>query len=1492
MAVIKVFNNIFEKDYKSFEYDTSKSLIEQIEEYTNTAIYSDYMVECYDPETDETFFAPLEENIEKPCVAIIANGKSVSADYKVQENDVISVSFLPLSSERWSWGGAVLGGAGSSILFGIYGAVLGGWSGFAVGAVVGGILGFVAGGFIGTMFNPQGVNSIDYGDKGKKQPDVRGAENQSLLNQNFPFVIGKHLITPFIVGDPYTEYVGERGEDAYIRLCYCAGYAPLKLTEFKLGDFVLAYNKSQGIARPTLISGLLKGYSTGETPDNGDILDYWKNNDIELELLQQSPNSEINYGGIYPSKKVEQEINANCLFVADKSLADQAKVVYKGKEFPSNFRTNNVYFTESCPKKFTINLDFPNGLYATYNETSDSSSKTKYASIPLWFAVQYRIQSRVNNSSDSSGADYSVQSKTETPSDMSWKPITVFNGKDYGAVYTKDLSLADYAAHKGNDFGDPVEYQDYVVKEYYKENELIKKITDSASEDKTYFGMYSPRYYYYNNGNSAVNVNINGYGYKDIKPATGSSSVFFGQLNSRKNNGYVVVDTAGIVYLSYDNKGDTSINNEKSSNLITFNVPQTEMTFYNCQGLPSYISGTQKVLINKVVSNGKFFQSVVSDTLKNYNKYEYAGNWINKLICNFQSLSGEDGLSQTRLAATIELSNEEMKAVLEPDCTTKSIEIRVVRVSPCYLNETKSSGDIGAYSYSDTMVISTIVTECFDEGEYHKSGTFTPVRVGNSADMNKFVYISLKAKADASGYIAQQLKRFNCTAESFSPYWNSIEKQFYPSLKNSSGNTNIKRVSKYYGYYDKNNNPVNRRNSDCFQKEISKEQYEEARGNGYNWVEEKTGSNYTEIIKQIIFEKLVYSTDGSHFFIDKAMQFPVEIRGTTSRTKNENEYRVYGSIIKNGVEACFLNDNAAQYNNNSVASGFLLACLGAQSGPVSMGYDNIDMLSIQEWAESTIDVTDGSTYAYDTAEHEKGEIVKVSFTANGYIYQGQKLEDVIKKICIAGRAVYTYDDTGKLKVIMDKPVEYSKGVITAQTVISTNNTYNYEPLPAGLRISFNDENDGYEQNGLYCWNDGYDLQNYHGNVEPYSLDLVTDPYQAHSLGRYYLACKNLNREVLNKKIGLEGKSYSLGDVVLVNGNDLLIGEGSGRIQELIEVNDKIYGFVTDSTYDYTGEVDDQDESTQGVMVMQPKKTGKKRIVTLRLSKSSIIFIYNDALITEEEYQNLTDNEKKGVSVYELKPGTTNVVIFDPPVDRDNSPDPNGIGTYKLSVGDIVMFGLINKISEKYRIIKIKPEKDGTFTETLIPYTEELYKYGVAIPAFQTNMTLPEPMIDPISLNEVPSTINTLNNQYSNIINIAVEQAKNEIPPSIVPTIINVEFNKDGVSLEANVSGSGEENVPISYEWVIHRHDNTEQVIKVGSGRYAYIFDDSYKYLEKTQLDKWTFKVRFYNKYGLTSEFSALSNGTYRESNYTWIPAAPTVSDIVATKDGFTVNWNK
>ena len=338
-ATLNIVENILENRKKTISVESGIKIEDVLKKNLNGVNYTDMYVEVYDCETGVTSYEPLESDSDTINAVVVVNGKDQSLDYIVNEDDVINVIYLPASNDVWDTTTAVIGnmlGSMAGALLGAGVAIAFGWNvgvALLVGAAICGTIGLLVGGFLPAIKDWLSEDAKDprYLDK-ENLPDTRGSNNTNLTNNVFPAVMGKHLTTPFIAGSTYNDIYGAYGEDIYINALYLVGYAPLKITDLKLGDQFLAHNQSWGdVERDTVFHGVLQGVNTSEDGDLGDITSVWESNDVKVEILQQGQNGEaIDYGTIYPYAVLQDDINANVLHICDKTLEEEPLISYKG----------------------------------------------------------------------------------------------------------------------------------------------------------------------------------------------------------------------------------------------------------------------------------------------------------------------------------------------------------------------------------------------------------------------------------------------------------------------------------------------------------------------------------------------------------------------------------------------------------------------------------------------------------------------------------------------------------------------------------------------------------------------------------------------------------------------------------------------------------------------------------------------------------------------------------------------------------------------------------------------------------------------------------------------------------------------------------------------------------------------------------------------------------------------------------------------------------
>ena len=451
MAVIRIIKNIFLKESQEREVKSGKTVEECLCDF-DEPVFNKGSVEVYDCDTGETTYVEITDDNEYLNAVIIVNGEDKGLDYVIKDNDIISVTFYPGNGDTGTiWkniglavtGAAFIAGgiaisvlsAGSLTGIGLelakYGGMFIGIAG--AGLMATSVMGFVSGDFLPSTVWDSLTKKLNDGSNSsgkslKQIPNVRNARNETIIGNTIPFVMGMQQISPFIVGSPFYDISGDRGTIQYITLLYCIGYAPLKLTDFKLNNIYLARNRNVASGNhDTVMHGMLRGYSD----TTGDIEDKWKYNDVSLEILQKGDD----YGTLYNKKIIAEPIKSYVLHIYDKDLSN---IQYGGVELASGYRTNTVKFTQSCPYEISVELNLESGFYRTRSESSDGNSKVVYNTMPCWVAIQYRLYK--DDTETYNSAEYY---KGDATHDGGWK--------DFTSINNGFISLSDYNSSARSD---------------------------------------------------------------------------------------------------------------------------------------------------------------------------------------------------------------------------------------------------------------------------------------------------------------------------------------------------------------------------------------------------------------------------------------------------------------------------------------------------------------------------------------------------------------------------------------------------------------------------------------------------------------------------------------------------------------------------------------------------------------------------------------------------------------------------------------------------------------------------------------------------------------------------------------------------------------------------------------------------------------------------------------------------------------------------------
>ena len=223
-----------------------------------------------------------------------------------------------------------------NIISSVVGAVMVG-AGIVVGLTLGwtGVGGAVAAGLIvsgASMMVGAGISEL-MGTKSPNAPSLKddiaegkrygltGTSNRISLGSKYPVIFGKHSITPPIVGNYYTELDGNTGtSDQYMRVLLCVGYAPLSLSNIKIGNNDLAKNEQD--------------IQNGQIPTTGTY-------EADIEVRQDGT-----YPSLYAYKKYEEQISSEINYYADESQYTGTRMTIKG--------TTGIYIIVSFQGLYTI----------------------------------------------------------------------------------------------------------------------------------------------------------------------------------------------------------------------------------------------------------------------------------------------------------------------------------------------------------------------------------------------------------------------------------------------------------------------------------------------------------------------------------------------------------------------------------------------------------------------------------------------------------------------------------------------------------------------------------------------------------------------------------------------------------------------------------------------------------------------------------------------------------------------------------------------------------------------------------------------------------------------------------------------------------------------------------------------------------------------------------------------------------------------------------
>ena len=796
--------------------------------------------------------------------------------------------------------------------------------------------------------------------------------------------------------------------------------------------------------------------------------------------------------------------------------------------------------------------------------------------------------------------------------------------------------------------------------------------------------------------------------------------------------------------------------------------------------------------------------------------YKYNSKWIGAKCFTLGSYDntsytkGTVNINERRYVFSYDFSTEEAKVLcgLTEDNCLDIVEVRVVRLTPMFIDQSDaSSGKFSNRSYQDLSKWTSLRTFCFDKEAFVKNPSIEtlndiPLRPLSKNDMQKFCLIAIKANPDNAGTIANAFEHINVVASSLGP--NCVNGEWFPKFSKKNKFYSLEKTEKEIRDID-----------------ISETEYYEKIANGEEAYKTKAGNNFVSSIKEeICIEENGFLKDIQGFYLPQELQ--------------------------------------DKYISSNVACSFLLAGVGSHLGVDAKDFTDYNMDSVKSLFDFCEDVVDGrkDSSSPDGLKH-------IKYTCDGVIGSEVKLGTLFQNILVTGRSMISYDENGRFKVFIDKPRKYPELVLSQQNCFSISNTKVFNEDISGYEIEFTDKDDNYDVNTLYVMADGEDYKNPKKEISSYTIPYVVNKDQIWSLGRYVLANTLLQKETYFRNVGKIGRLLRYGSFVLLRDETISVGtDKGGRIEQLIEDEDFVYGFVLDNVYEYTGETENG-VCKKGLLLVQPQQYGPSRCVTLRLCNKEGV-------------------ETKDGNILLPTIGTTNVVILAEAVKKTSGVIiDNQWVNINPKEGDLVEFGNVGEIARKAIVTSIKPSEKGTFNVTLCQYRPELYSYGKELPVIQNHQKIIDSNVGEFEIKE-DITKTQIQDVVTESVNTAIsEQTSKNLTPQ-APINLYVKPDATGISLSCSVGDTQLQNAVQYIEWEIDKGQGFQILCQTGlEGRYTF---PEGSFFEAEELLAWNFRARLVNIYNNKSDYSKTVSPTLTEYGTWRIPKPiilPQVSDRTA-----------
>ena len=411
------------------------------------------------------------------------------------------------------------------------------------------------------------------------------------------------------------------------------------------------------------------------------------------------------------------------------------------------------------------------------------------------------------------------------------------------------------------------------------------------------------------------------------------------------------------------------------------------------------------------------------------------------------------------------------------------------------------------------------------------------------------------------------------------------------------------------------------------------------------------------------------------------------------------------------------------------------------------------------------------------------------YIANGVLSKELKTSELVNQILACGHGKLVLNGN-KYGVWFDRPQSTPVMILNSQNVLEASNSKSFSEDIDGYSAKFIDCLNDYQEDTIVCVPKDTTKNDSEYRLENIEIPWITDAARVYRHCMYNIACRRLRAETWTRKLGVDGNLVEIGNLVVVQDDTIAVGIGEGAEIKSVSVSGS---YIKSITVDYPFAVSDITK-TYGVKIQHSDRIHGVKVVTYEVAKFSKI----------GEYSVLTFNGN-GISLNE------------------------GIVP---TIGDIVAFGIFNRITTDALCFGKKDNGDGTFTLTLVPYQKGIYDAeSGTIPKFISNVTSPKENGSKLS-EELPSPT------YKDVKEIAGNLISNiglDTTPPTAPVLTNISADNDGnITLVWN--GSTDNKSGVSEYCIYHKtvgrfvriqtipHDNNSQA------QYTFTHNTSEKFI--------------------------------------------------------------